>query len=186
MSENIDHQSSNGHDSDPGPADGPGHRRTVARSRAGRAPGTDDANSGHRDRPRRGGTDGVPGTVQGFELGQLLPSTSQDLARTVSLDEDFAREFPRAWTVLSCQRTTKGKPRCPAEIVVRADGAVFTAILTCPEEMLVLGVEFELLSDLWVSLEARLSQEPIPWRKAGKHVRRKQLSPEKGGGQNQG
>lgn len=88
--------------------------------------------------------------------------------------------------MLSCQRTTKGKPRCPAEIVVRADGAVFTAILTCPEEMLVLGVEFELLSDLWASLEARLSQEPIPWRKAGKHVRRKQLSPEKGGGQNQG
>jgi hypothetical protein len=115
-----------------------------------------------------------------------MPSASQDLARTVSLDEDIARQFPRLWTLMSAQRTTKGKPRCPAEIVIKADGAVFTATVTCPEEMLVLGAEFELLSDCWTALELRLGMHPIPWRKAGKHVRRKQLSPEKSSSQNGG
>lgn len=186
MAENLDLQPVDGLNGAAGHASPVADPRPVGKNRSQRAAGAGNADTGHRPRPGRDGTDGVPGAIQLPELGSLLPSASQELARTVTIDEDFAKAYPRLWTVLSCQRTVKGKPRCPAEIVVKADGAVFVAMITCPEEMLVLGAEFELVGDLWSALEARLTQEPIPWRKAGKHVRRKQLSPEKGGGQNQG
>lgn len=148
-------------------------------SRGGRAPraGQPAAPAGQGS----GGADPLrgPGSVKPPDLADLMPSGSQDLARTVQHDEEFAAEYPNLWTVLSCQRTVKGQPRAAAEIVCKADGAVFTATLTCPEEMLVLGAEFDLPSDLFRALETRLACRPIPWRKAGKHVKRKQLSPGK-------
>lgn len=125
--------------------------------------------------------DATPRPQGNIDLAALLPGEAGDLARSPGVDFRFATAYPSLWTVLSALRTRKGDPRAPGELRIALDGATWVVTLTMPEEELTLQAEAPELSDIWEALERRLSTRPIPWRKAGRYVRKKQLSPKKTG-----
>jgi len=113
------------------------------------------------------------------DLAHLLPTAGNEAA-CVELDKYFANAYPRLWVCLTAgKRARSEKPRAPGELAIKQDGAVWVITLTMPEELYSLQAETPLVSDVFASLERRLTLEPIPWRKASKYAKRKQLSPDK-------
>lgn len=122
---------------------------------------------------------GDPRGVVAADLATLIPTPGNE-ASAVEFDREFARRYPRLWVCLTAgKRVRSDKPRAPGELAVRQDGAVWVITLTMPEELYSLQAESPLLTDVFASLEARLTLEPIPWRKASKYAKRRQLSPDK-------
>jgi len=120
-----------------------------------------------------------PGGILPPDLATLLPTVGNEVV-SVELDRGFANAYPRLWTCLTAgKRARSDKPRAPGELAIRQDGAVWVVVLTMPEELYSLAAETPMLGDVFASLERRLALEPIPWRKASKYAKRRQLSPDK-------
>jgi hypothetical protein len=119
------------------------------------------------------------GGVDNVALALLLPGAESELSRSPGIDFRFVQLYPNLWVTLYSPKTRRGDPRANGELAIKCDGAVWVITLTMPEEELTLQAESPELSDIFSALEGRLTTRPIPWRKAGRYVKKKQLSPKK-------
>lgn len=113
-------------------------------------------------------------------LTSLVAGFGDPAQRTLPFDVTAAEEWPKLWACFSCQRDTKGNPRAPGEIMIRADAAVVIVTLKMPQEGIMLATQAESLSGAFNALEGCLCMNPIPWRELDKYSAKRKKEVKKG------
>lgn len=104
----------------------------------------------------------------------------------MTIDHGFATRYPNLWACMTANLTLDDKPRAQPDLRVTVSGSVWVITLTMPEEERVMEAEAFEPSELFSALEAKLGLPAPPFRRAGRYVRKRQLTGRKKGLQNDG